>query len=76
MDLSNHVILPRDEYVELQTAAWDQTPTTVKDRISGTVQTTLIFAGFAAAVTGASYGWAKAVDWLETRRLERETKKP
>lgn len=71
MELSNSVILPREDFVELQTAAWSQTPASAKDRIAGTVQTTIIFGAMAAAVTAGTWGWAKAVDWREERAFQR-----
>lgn len=67
----DHVALPREDYIELTSAAYDQTPATVGERVGSTVQTTAMVLGLSAAVTAGTWGWAKAVDWLEERRLRR-----
>lgn len=64
----NSVILPREEYIELTTAAYDSDPMSMQDRIASTVQMTIILTGVAAVVPLATWGWAKATDW----RLERD----
>ena len=71
MNLENSVILPREDFVELQEAAWAQTPATLGERVAGTVQTSLVCFGIAAAVTAGTWGWAKALDWKDERRLAR-----
>lgn len=71
-DLSNSVIIPRDDFLELEAAAYTAPPKTVGDRAAATVQTTLWFAAAAAAVTAGSWGWAKAVDFRERRQHERQ----
>lgn len=71
MDFSNSVIMPREDFVELQTAAWDQTPPTAKERVAQTIQTTAICMGIAAAATAGSWGWVKAMDWYDERQLKR-----
>lgn len=72
MDLSNHVILPNEDYIALQEAAWDPIPIPVKDRIGSSVQTLVILSAVAGVVTASSWGWAKAVNWLEDRRFQRD----
>jgi len=70
-DLSNSVIIPREDFLELQASAYNPNDTTLKTRAATTVQTTLVFAGMAGAMTAGTWGWAKAMDWLEMRRLAR-----
>jgi len=65
----NHVVLPREDFIELNTAA--NTDPTVADRVASTTQTFFVFGALAAGVTGAAYGIAKATDWLEERRYKR-----
>lgn len=72
MDLSNHVALPREDYQELVTTAFDQPSPTLGDRAATTVQTTLVFAGIGAVGTAVYWGCVKATDWLEERRIKRE----
>lgn len=69
LDLSNSVVLPTEEYHELQAAA--QTPSTLKQGLSQAVVTTAVMFGISAAASVGMLGWVKAVDWLETRRLAR-----
>jgi hypothetical protein len=76
MDLSNSVILPRDDFAELQEAAWNQPAATLKERAGGTAQMLIICAGIAGAITAASWGWAKAMDWREEKELQRAMTHP
>lgn len=81
MDLSNSVIMPRDDFDELTNAAYSNQHVPFKDRAASTAQTTFVFAALAGAVTAGAWGCTKAVDWLEERRLKRdlarrETKQP
>lgn len=71
-DLSNHVILPREDFVELQQAAWDQPDVPFKKQMQNTANMTLFMFGAAAAVGFGTLTWAKAVDWLEERQLKRK----
>lgn len=68
----DHVAMPRDDYYELQAAADNQPPMSTGQRVASTVHSTAVVIGIAAAVTAGSWGWAKAVDWLEDRRLKRD----
>ena len=68
MDLSNSVILPREDFIELQQVAWDSTPAAVKTRVAQTIQSTTTMVGAAAIFVGATWGWVKAMDWLDGRR--------
>lgn len=72
MDLSNHVILPREDFIELQTAAWNQPQLPVKDRFVNTANTSLVFMAMAGAVTLGTLGWAKAVEWKEEKAFQRK----
>ena len=71
MDLSNHVILPREDFIELQTAAWDHPQLPVKDRFVNTANTSLVFIAMAGAVTLGTWGWVKALDWREEKAYQR-----
>lgn len=72
-DFSNSVIMPREDFIELSTAAFDNHHTPpLSERAASTAQTTFIFAAMAAAVTAGSWGWAKAVDWREKQAHERK----
>jgi len=68
---STHVALPQDVYAELQDTAYGQTSTPA-ERIAGTVQTTIVFAALAGAVTGGAWGIAKAMDWFEEKNFQRK----
>lgn len=72
MNLSESVILPREDFIELQTAAWDQTPPSLSTRAAQSAQTTYVCVMLATVVVGATWGCTKAVDWLENRRLARQ----
>lgn len=65
----NHVVLPREDFNELNTAAHNDP--SVADRVASTTQTFFVFGALAAGVTGAAVGIAKATDWLEERRYKR-----
>lgn len=71
MDLSQSVVLPREDFMELQMAAWQHVPVPVKDRIAQTIQTSAVCMGLAAAVVVGTWGCFKAVDWLDERQLKR-----
>jgi len=76
MDLSNSVIIPREDFLELQQVAWSQTPTEGKERVASVVQTAAVFAIIAAAITAGTWGWAKAMEWREKKSFERMTHEP
>lgn len=65
----NYVVLPREDFHELNTAAHDDP--TVAERVASTTQTFFVFGALAAGVSGAAFGIAKATDWLENRRFKR-----
>lgn len=76
MNLENSVILPREDFVELQEAAWAMPSTTPGERVASTVQTSIICFAVAAAVTAGTWGWAKACDWKDERALARAKDDP
>lgn len=76
MNLENSVILPREDFVELQEAAWAQPTATLGNRVASTLQTTIICFSAAAAVTAGTWGWAKACDWKDERALARAKEDP
>lgn len=69
--LSESVIMPREDFYELQLAAWDHVPTSAKERVATTIQTTTVLTVMAVAFTGAAWGWAKAMNWLNEKDRER-----
>lgn len=72
-DLSNSVIIPREDFIELQTVAFDNSHVpSAGERVGQILQNTTVFAGIALAFAGATWGWAKANDWLEERRHQRD----
>lgn len=71
-DFSNSVIMPREDFVELSQVAFDNHHIpSFGERVANTAQVTAVFGGMAAAVAVGTWGWAKAVDWLEDRRTKR-----
>lgn len=71
-----YVKLPQSDYQELMYAAnQDATPMTVADRAASAAHTTIVVAALAGAVTAGSWGWAKAMDWLEEREFQRRLRK-
>ena len=71
MDLTNHVILPREDFVELQTTAYEQTQT-IKERVVGTIHYTVVCGVTAGVVAASSWAYAKAMDWKDAKSFERE----
>lgn len=69
----NHVILPVEEFTELQAAAYDNP--TITDRIATSAQTIVFFGAVAGAFVGGAWGVTKATDWLEERRVKRDDAK-
>jgi hypothetical protein len=76
MDLSNSVILPREDFFELQAAASEPSPQSFGQKMGSSVATSTFVVVTGATFVGASWGWAKAMDWLDGRRNERKYRKP
>jgi hypothetical protein len=75
MELSpDHVVLPREDFLELQEAAMTAVPLSGKDRLGSVLQTTAVFTGIAVAFTASVWGWVKAKDWLEERNFQRRVR--
>lgn len=74
-NLENSVILPREDFLELQQVAWDQNPPSTKERIASTAQTTAVCFVMAGAFGAGTWAWAKAVDWRDERKFKREMAK-
>lgn len=69
---SNSVIVPREDFIELETAAYQNNHVPdAAERVGQTLQTAGVFALMTAAVVGGTWGWAAGVDWLEKRRQAR-----
>ena len=74
--LSESVIMPREDFIELSTVAFDNHHIpSVSERVANTIQITAVFGVMAAAVTAGSWGWAKAVEWRERKAHERGMEK-
>jgi hypothetical protein len=72
MDLSESVIMPREDFIELSTVAFDNHHVpSVSERVGSTLQTTIVFGALAAAVTAGTWGYVKAHDWLEEKNFRR-----
>lgn len=75
-DFNNSVIMPRDDFIELSTAAFDNHHVpTPGERFGNIVQTTMVLGATAGAFAGAAWGWAKAMDWYEKKQHERHLAK-
>ena len=72
-DLSSSVIMPREDFIELSQVAFDNSHVpSFGERVSSISQAYAIMAGAAGAVVMATWGWTKAIDWLEQKRRDRE----
>lgn len=71
-DFTNSVILPREDFIELSTAAWDHHPTPVAERVATTIQTTIVCSVLALAFSGATWAWYKAMSKLDREQTENE----
>lgn len=70
MDLTNHVVLPREDFIELQTAAWQQPE--LKDRVASTLQSLIVVAAVASIVPIGSWAHAKAQNWRDDKAFIRK----
>lgn len=71
-NFDNSVILPREDFLELQSAAYDQDQPSAAQRVATTIQITAISAGMAAAYGIGVWTYAKALDWKDERSHKRE----
>ena len=72
-ELKDHVIIPRDHLVELETVAYDNSHVpTVGERTGSIIQTILVAGAAAGAFAAGSWGWAKAMDFLDERKFRRQ----
>lgn len=77
MDLADSVIMPAEDFAELQLAAWSPSPKpTAGQRLGSTVQTIVVSAALSGAVAAACWGWAKAMDWREEKTFQRMQRDP
>jgi len=74
MELSQSVIMPREDFQELQIAAWDNDQT-LGDRVATIVQTTIVITIVATAFAGGTWAYAKAMTWKDQKTHEREMAK-
>ncbi len=71
--MDNHAIIPLEHLIELEEAS-AKSPS-AGERAAQTLQTTFVFGAAAGAITAGTWGYVKAHDWLEERRLQREMRK-
>lgn len=69
MNLSDSVILPREDFIELQTVAWNQPPQSASERIASITHTTTIVAVLTVAWGAGCWAWYKAMAKLEDKKL-------
>jgi len=70
--LYNSVIMPREDFMELSQVAFDNSHVPgFGERAGQVTQTTFILGAVAGAFVACAWGWAKAMDWYETRQHER-----
>lgn len=69
LDLSNSVILPREDFLELTMSAFDQDPASLGTRVASTVQILTICFGMAASVAVGTWAWTKQLEKLEDKKL-------
>lgn len=71
-DLSNSVILPREDFLEMSQVAFDnQHVPSAGERTASVLQTTAVFGVMAGAIAAATWGYAKAIDWRDSRQHTR-----
>lgn len=68
MDFSKSVIMPREDFQELEIAAWDHHPTPTSERIAQSIQTSLVFAGMSAAFSVGMLVWYKLQSKLQDEK--------
>ena len=70
-DLSNSVIMPQEDFLMLQEAAWNQPKVTIGDRVATDVQTLVFCTILGGAILAVTWGWHKAADWREEKHYQR-----
>ena len=68
LDLSTSVIMPRDDFQELVTVAFNQT-TTTGERVATSVQTFVFCTTVVTAFAGGMWAWYKSMAKLEDKKL-------
>lgn len=68
LDLSQSVIMPRDDFEELTTVAFGQ-HTSLGERTASVVQTVLVCASLAGAFIAATKSWKKSMVELDDAKL-------
>lgn len=72
-DLNNSVIMPREDFIELSSVAFDNSHIpSAGERIGSVVQATAVLSAFAGSITAIGWGISKAIDWNEKRKHERK----
>jgi len=72
-DLANSVIMPREDFIELSTVAFDnhRVPS-LSERTAQVTQTTFVLGALAGAASVAAWGVMAANDWFERRQHDRQ----
>lgn len=68
MDFSKSVIMPRDDFEELQIAAWSQVPTPAGERVASIIHTSTVLGVLTAAFSVGTWVWYKAAEKLEEKK--------
>lgn len=71
MDISKSVILPREDFLELQANSFNRPPMSFNQRAASALQTAVYLTVLSVSITAMSYGWAKAMDWLDQKKFDR-----
>lgn len=73
MDLSTSVIIPREDFLELQEVAYDNKyPVSIADRAANTAQTIVVVGGLGTIAVAVVWGFTRITDKLDERRYKRE----
>ena len=71
-DLNNSVIMPREDFIELSSVAYDSHIPSFGERSGQVIQATFVMAAFAGAITAAAWGVVKAQNWFEQNQANRK----
>lgn len=70
MDFSKSVIMPREDFEELQIAAWSQIPTPAGERVAGIIHTSTVLGVIGVVFSVCTWTWYKAAEKLEQKKHE------
>ena len=76
MDLSNSIVLPREDFFDLQKEALNQLPVTNKERVKTIGQTIVVSSIITGAVIGGRWAWLKLTEKYAEKALQRRIREP